>query len=106
MPTAPTVDRTPDRPEEQRQAATARATRPSTGNTTQPATHAPGQTPALPHERDQGATPATGARGPGPVDPVMAQAHHDIVSGQVDTDLRATAGLDAARRDKLVPPAR
>lgn len=59
----------------------------------------------LPHERDQGATPATAAQGqgPGPVDPVIEQALHDLQQGQVDTDLRATPGLDAQRRERLVP---
>lgn len=55
---------------------------------------------ALPHERDQG--PATGTGGPGPVDPVMRQAHEDLQNGLVDTDLRATPGLDAQRRCALV----
>lgn len=55
---------------------------------------------SLPHERDQG--PATGTDGPGPVDPVIAQAHADLEDGLVDTDLRATAGLDAQRRQALV----
>lgn len=36
-------------------------------------------------------------------DPVMVQAKHDLDAGQVDTDLRATAGLDARRRARLVP---
>jgi hypothetical protein len=51
----------------------------------------------MPHERDEshGATDRT-------PDPVIEQARRDIVSGQVDTDMRATPGLDAARRDALV----
>jgi hypothetical protein len=38
-------------------------------------------------------------------DPVVAQAKRDIDAGLVDTDMRATAGLDAKRRAKLVPGA-
>jgi hypothetical protein len=52
---------------------------------------------ALPHERDEGAT-----RTSGPVDPKVAQAAKDLDAGQVDTDLRATPGLDAARRRGMV----
>lgn len=66
----------------------------------EPDTAPPVQDLALPHERDQG--PATGVTGPGPVDPVIAQAHTDLQNGLVDTDLRATAGLDAARRQALL----
>ena len=36
-------------------------------------------------------------------DPVIEQAKRDIDAGQVDTDMRATPGLDADRRKKLVP---
>ncbi|MES2952207.1 MAG: hypothetical protein V4858_27085 [Pseudomonadota bacterium] len=68
---------------------------------------APGSEPAttqeegellLPHERDQsdrnvGETP----------DPVIQQAKRDIDAGLVDTDMRATPGLDAERRERLVP---
>ena len=53
--------------------------------------------PAMPHERDEGATPTSG-----PVDRKVAQAARDLEAGQVDTDLRATPGLDAARRARLV----
>lgn len=59
----------------------------------------------LPHERDQGAVPATGVSGPGPVDPVIRQAHDDIRRGLVDTDMRATPGLDAGQRERMVPGA-
>lgn len=51
----------------------------------------------LPHERDQGH--AQVAAEP---DARIAQAHHDLRHGQVDTDLRATPGLDAARRAGMV----
>lgn len=55
---------------------------------------------ALPHERDE----STEGVSPTP-DPVMVQAHQDIQAGLVDTDMRATAGLDAERRARLVPGA-
>ena len=35
----------------------------------------------------------------------MLQAHRDLEAGLVDTDMRATPGLDAQRRTKLVPGA-
>lgn len=53
---------------------------------------------ALPHERDE----AGNSTAPAP-DAVIVQALHDIQSGQVDTDMRATPGLDAQRRARLVP---
>jgi hypothetical protein len=53
---------------------------------------------ALPHERDQ--ANKTTADAP---DPMMAQAKRDIDAGLVDTDMRATPGLDAKIRDRLVP---
>jgi hypothetical protein len=34
---------------------------------------------------------------------MMAQAKRDIDAGLVDTDMRVTPGLDAKRRDRLVP---
>jgi hypothetical protein len=51
----------------------------------------------LPHEHDQ----RTGEVDPQPRD-VIRQAQDDIEAGQVDTDMRATPGLDAARRAQLV----
>lgn len=51
----------------------------------------------LPHERDEASGQA--ARRP---DPVIEQAHRDIDAGLVDTDMRATPGLDAERRQALV----
>ena len=51
----------------------------------------------LPHERDQSA----GATAVAP-DPEIAQAKRDIDAGLVDTDMRATPGLDSKRRAKLV----
>jgi hypothetical protein len=52
----------------------------------------------LPHERDQ-STDAVAVQ----PDPVMVQAKRDIDAGQVDTDMRATPGLDADLRSRLVP---
>jgi hypothetical protein len=37
------------------------------------------------------------------VDPVIRRAYDDLKEGQVDTDMRATPGLDAERRRRLVP---
>lgn len=64
----------------------------------------------LPHERDQSTGgDSTGGMGTGAAGEqqheVMGQAHQDLKRGQVDTDLRATPGLDAERRDKLVKDA-
>ena len=47
----------------------------------------------LPHERDESGQ----STNPQP-DPLIEQAGRDLESGQVDTDLRATPGLDARRR--------
>ena len=52
----------------------------------------------LPHERDESPDPAAVAP-----DPVIAQAKRDIDAGMVDTDMRATPGLDAKLRARLVP---
>jgi len=64
----------------------------------EPAYAPAGQPLPMPHERDQ----ATGQVGHAD-DPVMRQAKRDIDAGQVDTDMRATPGLDAERRARLVP---
>ncbi len=61
-------------------------------------THGPAEGLSLPHERDQ-STPSV-AETP---DPLMAQAQRDLDAGMVDTDMRATAGLDAERRARLNP---
>ena len=53
---------------------------------------------ALPHERDQD----VGHTATAP-DPVIQQAKRDLDAGQVDTDMHATPGLDAAQRERLVP---
>lgn len=53
---------------------------------------------AMPHERDESA-PATAVV----PDPVIVQAKRDLDAGMVDTDMRATPGLDAQRRASLVP---
>lgn len=55
----------------------------------------------LPHERDQ----STGQTDPRP-NKVIRQAKADIDQGLVDTDLRATPGLDAQRREKLLKQGR
>jgi hypothetical protein len=52
---------------------------------------------ALPHDRDE--KPGQTASKPAPE---MKQAYEDIKAGQVDTDLRATPGLDARRRRALL----
>lgn len=52
----------------------------------------------LPHERDESAHSTASAP-----DPDMQQAHKDLQEGQVDTDMRATPGLDADRRTRYVP---
>jgi len=52
---------------------------------------------ALPHERDE--VHGQVAKKP---DPVIEQAAKDLAQGQVDTDMRATPGLDADRRHRMV----
>jgi CBS domain-containing protein len=52
----------------------------------------------LPHERAQ--VPANAAEHR--PDPLIEQAHRDIERGLVDTDMRATPGLDADRRQQLL----
>lgn len=54
----------------------------------------------MPHVRDQ----SPGSVGTEPRK-VIQQAYKDIQAGLVDTDMRATPGLDAQRRSKLVKPA-
>lgn len=61
----------------------------------------------LPHERDQSVgDDATGGMGNGAAGDrqreVLQQAHKDLSDGQVDTDMRATPGLDAQRRGGIV----
>ena len=51
----------------------------------------------LPHERDE----STGQVDPRPQE-VIRQAQRDIEAGLVDTDLRATPGLDADTRARLL----
>lgn len=49
-----------------------------------------GATPRLPHERDESEdSQQSGTR------EELDQAHKDVMSGQVDTDLRGERGLDA-----------
>lgn len=66
--------------------------------------HAPGAPPSeentarpLPSERDE----STDATNPVP-DPLIQQAYQDLKSGQVDTDLRTSPGLDAERRREIL----
>jgi hypothetical protein len=54
----------------------------------------------MPHERDERMDTASAP------DPLIAQAGRDLAEGQVDTDLRATPGLDAERRERIVRPPR
>lgn len=63
-------------------------------------TKAPGSAAGLarPHERNE----STDASTQDP-DPIMAQAKRDIDAGMVDTDMRATPGLDVKLRTRLVP---
>ncbi len=49
----------------------------------------------MPHERDESVGQVAAAP-----DPVIRQAFADLEAGRVDTDLRATPGLDAKRRDE------
>jgi hypothetical protein len=64
---------------------------------TRPPPDAEGHDLRLPHERDQSTN--TGAAKPREV---MRQAKADLDAGLVDTDMRATPGLDAQRRDDLL----
>lgn len=53
---------------------------------------------ALPHERDE--SPDAPSAKP---DPKMVQAQRDLAAGQVDTDMHATPGQNAALRERMVP---
>jgi hypothetical protein len=61
-----------------------------------PPTHGKGL--ALPHEKDESTSNVAEAP-----DPKIVQAKRDIDAGLVDTDMRATPGLDADLRRKMVP---
>ena len=52
----------------------------------------------LPHERDESVDPD-----PREPDAALTQAAQDIDGCMVDTDMRATPGLDARTRNRLVP---
>lgn len=52
---------------------------------------------ALPHDRDEKIDSSDRD-----VKAPMDQAYRDLASGQVDTDLRGTPGIDASRRDELL----
>jgi hypothetical protein len=79
---------------------------PSPSNLVSKTPRTPGSSPVapeddkleLPHERDQAADSTASAP-----DPAMKQAHEDLKKGMVDTDMRATPGLDAERRARQVP---
>lgn len=81
---------------------------PSPANMVSRTPRAPGSKPAeadeehlqLPHERDQNTQMTDGKPRR-----VMVQAAKDIENGQVDTDMRATPGLDAEKRAQDVPGA-
>lgn len=51
----------------------------------------------LPHERDENAEMTDGK-----VRPKIKQAAKDLEKGLVDTDMRATPGLDAQQRERYV----
>lgn len=79
---------------------------PSPANLVSRTPRAPGSMPAkpedehlqLPHERDEDSDMTDGE-----VDPVILQASKDLERGLVDTDMRATPGLDAQKRERYVP---
>jgi hypothetical protein len=80
----------------------------STSTTTKKtdAPQADAEKPKLPHERDEssgkGSTSTQGKGAAGENQQrVGKQAHDDIKSGQVDTDMHGKAGLDAEQRDAL-----
>lgn len=83
-----------------------RPTPPSPQPPSQPAETTPpdasGTELPLPHERDEAARGSAPHPDPDP-DPAIRQAGKDLAEGQVDTDMRATPGLDAQRRESLVP---
>jgi hypothetical protein len=67
---------------------------------TQPGDASPlqGRGSPLPHETDESTSNVASAP-----DPQVAQAKRDLDAGMVDTDMRATPGLDADLRKKMVP---
>ena len=69
---------------------------------TEPAISPPSQGRGLPlpHETDESTSIVASAP-----DPQVAQAKRDLDAGMVDTDMRATPGLDAELRKKMVPGA-
>lgn len=79
---------------------------PSPSNLVSKTPRTPGGEPAvpeddkleLPHERDQASDSTASAP-----DPAIEQAYEDLKAGMVDTDMRATPGLDAERRARQVP---
>ncbi len=55
----------------------------------------------MPHERDESSGDAQA--GHRPDRKKLQLAGQDLAEGQVDTDMRATPGLDSGRRESLVP---
>lgn len=55
----------------------------------------------MPHERDESS--GDPQAGTGPDREKVHLAGQDLAEGQVDTDMRATPGLDSQRRESLVP---
>lgn len=76
----------------------ASAQRASGANSPKPGSAVEHKSLPLPHERDQSIDAVEEA----PQD-VMVQAKKDIDAGLVDTDMRATPGLDAQLREAMVP---
>jgi hypothetical protein len=66
---------------------------------TRPPADAEGNDLQLPHERDESTKTGTDAATPRES---MRQAKADLDAGLVDTDMRATPGLDAQRREELL----
>jgi hypothetical protein len=64
-----------------------------------PDSPAAGKALPLPHERDESPKSM-----PSPESDVIQQAARDLKRGLVDTDMRATPGLDAQRRENLTEP--
>ena len=76
------------------------STRAASSSRSRPPTPKPSPRPSLPHERDED-TDMTDNQ----PDPKILQAYKDLKQGQVDTDMRATPGQDAAKRAQDVPGA-
>jgi hypothetical protein len=71
---------------------------PGSGAGPHPAPTADAAELAMPHERDESGDTALHEGSP----EVIRQAARDLEAGQVDTDLRGTAGADASARERLL----